>query len=328
MLCRVYLLLLLFLCAILSAGAAVPTVVVTIKPIHSLVAGVMAGVKSPILLMSGENSPHTQPVNPSELRQIRSADVVIWVGPSYEVPLRRIIESMKGRNHVVTLTDKPGMKLYPLRQGGLWGNHYHSHDEEENGDASTDAMETCENHDHDHHGDASVDGHLWLDPQNAKVIVAAITKELMVLDPPHSGKYLANSQKVIRRLEDLDRELETLLIPVIDKPYIVYHDGTQYFDRHFKTKAVGVLMGDSHYGFNAQHFLKVCNYISGHKIECVFTEPQFPTDKIHDLIKKTRTRIQTLDYLGVGLKADEDAYFLMMRRFTYEFLRGLKSPSN
>lgn len=325
--CRIYLLLLLFFCAIRSAQAAAPNVVVTIKPIHSLVAGVMAGVKSPVLLMSGENSPHTQPINPSELRKIRLADVVIWVGPSYEAPLRRIIESMKSRNHVVTLTDKPGMKLYPPRQGGLWGNHYHSDDKEKE-DANTNGIKACENHDHDHHDGVSIDGHLWLDPQNAKAIVAAVTKELMLLDPSHGAKYLENSQKVIRRLEDLTRELETLLIPVRDKPYIVYHDGTQYFDRRFKTKAVGVLMGDSHYGFNAQHFLEVCEYISGHNIECVFTEPQFPTDKIHDLIEKTRTRVQTLDYLGIGLKADEDAYFLMMRRFTYGFLRGLKSQLN
>jgi zinc transport system substrate-binding protein len=326
MLCRIYFLLLLFFCACLSSGAAVPGVVVTIKPIHSLVAGVMSGVKLPVLLMSGENSPHTQPVTPSELRKIQEAAVVIWVGPSYEAPLRRIIESVKGRSRVITLMDKPGVKLYPIRRGGLWGSHDHCSEKSCSEKGDMEAVEaTGKNHDHGNH---SMDGHLWLDPHNAKAIVVAITKELMILDPHHAEKYLSNSKNVIRRLENLDRELETLLIPVRDKPYVVYHDGTQYFDRHFKTKAVGVLMGDSHYGFNAQHFLEVCDYISTHKIECVFTEPQFPTDKIHDLLERTGIRIQTLDYLGIGLKADEDAYFLMMRRFTYEFLRGLKTPSN
>lgn len=309
--CRIYFLLLVFFVAPLTARATAPVVVVTIKPIHSLVVGVMADIKSPILLMGGEKSPHTQPLTPSEVRQIQSAQVVIWVGPSYEAPLRRVIESMKGRSHVITLIDKPGMKLYPIRQGGLWGSHDHT--------------EPCGDHNHD---GVSMDGHLWLDPHNAKMIVTVIAQELMVLDPHHKAKYLANSKKVIQRLEDLNRELEALLIPVRDKPYVVYHDGTQYFDRHFKTKAIGALMGDSHYGFNAQHFLEVCDYIGTHKIECVFTEPQFPTDQIHHLMEKTRTRIETLDYLGVGIKADEDAYFLMMRRFTYGFLRGLKRTLN
>lgn len=320
MIYRFYFFLFVFFGASFSLEAAAPVVVVTIKPIHSLVTGIMEGVKSPVLLMGGENSPHTQPVTPSELRQIQEAEVIIWVGPSYEAPLRRIIESMKGRRHVITLIDKPGMKLFPIRQGGLWGSHEHSH---ENGDVEE--VESCDNHDH---GDISLDGHIWLDPDNAKAIVTAITKELMAIDPQHEDKYLKNSQNVIRRLERLDRELDVLLIPVKEKPYVVYHDGTQYFDRHFKTNAIGALMGDSHYGFNAQHFLEVCDYISVHKVKCVFTEPQFPTDKIQDLMEKTRTRIETLDYLGVGLNPDEDAYFLMMRRFTYGFLRGLKSPLN
>lgn len=317
--CRIYFLLLVFFVASLNTRA-IPPVVVTIKPIHSLVAGVMADIMSPTLLMSGEKSPHTQPLTPSEVRQIQAAQVVIWVGPSYEAPLRRVIEAMKGRSHVITLMDKPGMKLYPIRQGGLWGSHDHSHEK-----GNLEETEHCGDHSHD---GASIDGHLWLDPHNAKMIVAVIAKELMALDPHHKAKYLANSKKVIQRLEDLDRELEALLIPVRNKPYVVYHDGTQYFDRHFKTKAIGALMGGSHYGFNAQHFLEVCDYIGSHRVGCVFTEPQFPTDKIHDLVEKTRTRIETLDYLGVGIKADEDAYFLMMRRLTYGFLRGLKSSLN
>lgn len=313
---RTYFLLLLFLGVFLSSGVAAPIVVVTIKPIHSLIVGIMNGVKSPVLLMSGESSPHTQSITPLELRQIQAADVIVWVGPSYEAPLRRSIESIKSHSHVITLIDKPGMKLYPVRQGGLWGDHNHSNENEED-------IGTC---DHGDHGNTSVDGHLWLDPQNAKKIVAAVTKDLMIFDPRHAAKYRKNAQNVLHRLEDLDRELGTLLAPLKNKPYVVYHDGTQYFDRHFKTKAVGALIGDSHYGFKAQHFLKVCDYIRAHKIECVFTEPQFPIDKIRGLVEKTRTRIQTLDYLGVGLEANEDAYFLMMRRLAYGFLRGLRNP--
>jgi len=104
---------------------------------------------------------------------------------------------------------------------------------------------------------------------------------------------------------------------------VVYHDGTQYFDRHYKTRAIGVLIGDSHYGLNAQHFLQVSEYIRVQKVSCVFTEPQFPTDIISSLMEKTGTRIETLDYLGVGLEADRDAYFVMMQNLASAFLKGL-----
>ncbi len=53
-----------FFGASLKAEAAVPNVVVTIKPIHSLVVGVIDGVKMPTLLREGDRSPHTQPLTP------------------------------------------------------------------------------------------------------------------------------------------------------------------------------------------------------------------------------------------------------------------------
>lgn len=314
---RIYFLLFILLGFCLSAGASVPNVVVTIKPVHSLVAGVMAGVKIPLLLMSGERSPHTHPLAPDEVRQISAAQVIVWVGPSYETALRRVIESAKGCQHVITLLDKPGMKLYPVRQGGLWGSHDHS-------------QEACEqpehNADHDH-DTSSIDGHLWLDPHNAKVIVKVIAEKLSDLDPQHKAAYLANSEKIIKRLEDLDQELKILLMPVKDKPYVVYHDGTQYFDRRFKTRGIGALIGDGYYGVNAKHVLQILEYIKAQQVHCIFTEPQFPTDKIHSLMgSQAGTRVKTLDYLGVGLKADEDAYFLMMRQLADAFLKGLREP--
>ena len=293
----------------IATKASVPQVVVTIKPIHSLVAGVMEGMNSPTLLMSGESSPHTQNLKPSEVRQINAAQVVVWVGPSYETALQRVIETPKVGQRIITLQDKPGMKLYPMRQGGLWGSHVHGSEEDH----------SCGHQ----HNDQDLDGHLWLDPDNAKAIVIAIAQELSVLDPKHQKDYHTNAQNVISRLEDLDQNLKEILMSVKNKPYVVYHDGTQYFDRHYKTRAIGVLIGDSHYGLNAQHFLQVSEYIRVQKVSCVFTEPQFPTDIISSLMEKTGTRIETLDYLGVGLEADRDAYFLMMQNLASAFLKGL-----
>ena len=313
MLCRIHLFFWLLSGVIFNAEAIVPNVVVTIKPIHSLVAGVMAGVKQPILLMSGERSPHTQPLAPTEVRQIQKAKIIIWVGPSYETPLTRVIEGAKSCQRVICLQDMAGLKLYPPRQGGLWGNHDHVHEHDD----------TEKNHHHVHHHH-SKDGHLWLDPQNAIVIVNGLADQLSIIDPQHADRYNENAKRVIKRLEALDDELQILLAPVRDKPYVVYHDGTQYFDRHFKTKAIGVLMGDSHYGFNAQHFLQISDYIQNNNVECVFTEPQFSTDKITTLMDNTNVHIGTLDYLGIGLKPDENAYFVMMHNLALAFIKGLK----
>lgn len=296
-----------------ASGAAVPDVVVTIKPLHSLVAGVMSGLKPPILLMEGEKSPHTQPLTPAEVRQLNEAQLIVWVGPSYEASLRQAIKAVKSSKQVITLIHQKGMRRYPIREGGLWGNH-DGHSEP----AGRFPHEAGHGHDA-----SSIDGHLWLDPRNAKVIVKRVARKLSFLDSHHKAIYWENAQKLLKRLGDLEQELKQLVGPVKNRPYVVYHDGMQYFDRRFKTKGIGALTGGGHYGASAQHLLRIADYIRIHKIRCVFTEPQFPTDQIRSVIDKTGVRIETLDYLGLGLKADENAYFSMMRNLAHGLLKGL-----
>ena len=60
-----------------AALAADPVKVVTsIKPIHSLVAGVMRGVAEPALLVKGAASPHSFNLRPSDARALNQADVI------------------------------------------------------------------------------------------------------------------------------------------------------------------------------------------------------------------------------------------------------------
>ena len=73
-----------------SAGAGpAPAVVVSIKPIHSLVAGVMDGIGAPQLLIEGAGSPHSYALRPSEARAL--ADQILARAP---VALRMIKEAM------------------------------------------------------------------------------------------------------------------------------------------------------------------------------------------------------------------------------------------
>ena len=60
----------LFFITLSSPGVAVsaPKVVVSLKPVHSLVAGVMAGAGAPELLVKGAASPHDYVLRPSEAR--------------------------------------------------------------------------------------------------------------------------------------------------------------------------------------------------------------------------------------------------------------------
>src|SRR5262245_22488985 len=77
-----------------SPTAAEPKVVVTIKPLHALVAQVMAGVGSPMLLVKGLASAHTYTLRPSEARALHEADLLVRMSETVEPFTARIVKSL------------------------------------------------------------------------------------------------------------------------------------------------------------------------------------------------------------------------------------------
>lgn len=80
-----------------SGATAAPDVVVSVKPIHSLVAAIMRGVGEPQLIVDGAASPHTYNLRPSNARKLEKADVVFWVGPGLEAFLKSCWKRLPAR---------------------------------------------------------------------------------------------------------------------------------------------------------------------------------------------------------------------------------------
>ena len=57
-------------------------VVVSIRPIHSIVSALMEGVSEPRLLLDSNESAHTFHLKPSQLKLLSNADLLITIGDS------------------------------------------------------------------------------------------------------------------------------------------------------------------------------------------------------------------------------------------------------
>ncbi len=101
-------------------AGAVPDVVVSILPLHGLVAAVMAGVGTPHLLVRGGASPHDASLRPSDARALSAAKLVVWAGPGLEAFLVKPLGALAGGARVPTLTEAPGMVLLEQRAGGVF----------------------------------------------------------------------------------------------------------------------------------------------------------------------------------------------------------------
>src|SRR5262245_29637901 len=111
-----------------AAWAAELKVVVTIKPLHALVAQVMSGVGAPELLVKGSASPHSYALKPSEARALNNADLFFRVSETVEAFTAKVVRSLPKRVEVVTLEEAPGMKLLALRTGATFEAHSHGKD--------------------------------------------------------------------------------------------------------------------------------------------------------------------------------------------------------
>ena len=114
------------LSASMSMAQADLKVVASIKPIHSLVAGVMEGTGTPTLIVEGAGSPHTYALKPSQARRLQEADLVFWVGNTLEPFLQKPLESIASKATTVTLMDVDGLNQITFREGGAFDAHGHN----------------------------------------------------------------------------------------------------------------------------------------------------------------------------------------------------------
>lgn len=292
-----------------AEAAETPKVVVTIKPIHSLISRVMEGVGVPQLIVEGSASPHTFTLKPSTARAIQDADVFVRVSDQLEPFTRKIVRSLSANVTVLTLADADGVKLLDRRQGGTFEKHEHGHEE---GAAQSDAHSGAVDV-HDDHDENGKDGHIWLDPQNAKAIAGDVAKVLEARYPEHAEKIKANAISLIADLDALDSELAAELNGSKGKSFIVFHDATQYFENHFGQSAAGSITVSPDVPPSAKRLTEVRRKLSSLGAVCVFTEPSFQPNLVAAVTEGMHARAGTIDAEGQMLAPGPGLYFELMR---------------
>ncbi len=289
-----------------SHAAEAPSVVASIPPVHSLTAGVMNGVGAPALIARSAGSAHHHVLRPSEARALHRAEVVIWIGEALEAFLAKPLESLAAKASIVTLLQTPGLGLLAPRKGGLWAS---------DGAPSARRAEA-----------GNADPHIWLDPENAKIMVGAIGAALAAKDPANGARYGANVRDLTHRLDALAAELRAQLEAFRAVPFLVYHDSFQYFEKRFGLDARGAVASAPERKPGPRRMLRLRALIKASRIGCLFADPGTPASLIHVLTGETGVGSAVLDPLGAGLAPGTDLYFALMRANTQAFVRCLSAP--
>ena len=271
----------------------------------------MTGVGTPELLVQGAASPHTYALKPSDASKLNRADVFFRMSDAMEPFTAKVAKSLPKRVQVITLQNTPGLKLYQRRSGATFDD---GHDHSDGG------------HDHDHSHDAT-DGHSWLDPVNAKILADRIAQVLSAKEPANAARFAANAASLKVKLDELSTELARDLAPVAGKPYIVFHDALQYFERRYKLRVAGSISISPDVPPSAKRLATLRKKIVSLGAVCVFAEPHFDTRLVDNLIEGTRARTGTIDPESIKIEAGPELYFALLRNLTRDLKNCLTPPA-
>ena len=327
------------------------TIVASVKPLHSLVQTVAAPAKVELLLEAGA-SPHHSSLKPSQMRSLQQASVVFYIDQSFESFLHRALKALPAKVRTHAVAREAGLTLLPVRKEGAWqahqhhslheqhgnrpGHHEHDHDEEQtdgheheheqhgnrpghhehdHDEEQTDGHE----HEHEQHGDTpgdynSSDMHVWLDMENAVRIVQFIARKLGAVNPAGRGMYEANAAAFAVRAAEVDAQLRDRLAAVTERPFIVFHDAYQYFERRYGLTAVGSIAAHPGRPLSVHAVRQLRDKIKHSGAVCVFREPQFSDKAISTVIRDGSVKIGVLDPLGAGLQSGAGMYFDLLIR--------------
>lgn len=312
-----------------SSALAAPLVVVSIKPIHSLVSAVMGETGTPDLLIEGAGSPHGYQLKPSQAARLQDANVIFWIGPELESFLEKTIETVATKAKSVALIDAPEVHRLPPRSGGAIEEHVHhgetGHEVEHDHEATHENEHESEHDEgHDHHAE-TVDPHVWLDPENAKAFVTTIAETLSAEDSENAEVYRANAASEIERLKGMSAEINAKLSPVRGRPFVVFHDAYQYFEHRFDIEAAGSITVNPELKPGAERVSEIRTKLKSLQAACVFSEPQFEPKIIKVVTEGTSARAGVLDPIGANLAAGPDQYQNLLMGMADAFVDCLTS---
>jgi protein SCO1/2 len=271
------------LCAFALAAQAAQDfdVVVTIKPIHSIVAGLMRDIGTPGLLIDGEETPFTFKPGVEQKQRLQKASLVIWVGPELEKTLQPTLTQLPDKVRIVEMLARKDLKVLPSRF---------------NADERAPFF--------------------WMDDRNAIIMLDLLTEVLIEIDPARSHVYERNRRRMLIPLKRLDREYEYGYRGLKSGVGVQYFDILHYFEQAYALKVVDQVAATPWDKVTASDLLRVRGKLQSEQANCLFLDKSMPAENAELITAGLNINTGELDVLGRDFEPGEDLYIKLMNHNT------------
>jgi zinc transport system substrate-binding protein len=169
-------------------------VVVTIFPLYDFARNIGGDKVTVTMLLPPASDAHHYELKPNDIVRVSKSDIFLFISFEMEQWAYKIINAAAEKTNMLAVETGQGASLLPLPAS-------HEHDAAHQSERKEIAPEHT----------AKYDPHIWLDFDNARIIIDNITKALIFKDPKNSEYYKKNAQNYKRGLMELDQKYKAQL---------------------------------------------------------------------------------------------------------------------
>jgi protein SCO1/2 len=272
---------LLLLLPILARAAVDLQVATTIKPVHSILSGLLKDIGEPGLLIPEGRTPFDFEPDDATREALARTTLLFWVGPELEKTLQPLIAGLPESVRVVELLSRKDLKVLPSRANPEQRNPF-----------------------------------FWMDDRNAIILLDLLTEILIEVDPARSHIYSRNRLRLLKPLKRIDREYEYGYRGLQAGTGAEYYDALHYFEQAYALKIVGHVATTPWDPVDTEALLRLRGRMLEFRANCLFTERGMPAANLDLLTAGQEIAIGELDPLGLQFEPGEALYLELMRHNT------------
>ena len=278
-------LLLAFTLALTPCAAAAETLVTSFFPVYLFTLNLTQGledVEVVCLTPPSAGCLHDYQLQTGDMKRLARADVFLINGAGMEGYLSGVFEAF------------PDLPVVDASVGVTLLESCIEHDHDHDEDAEAEAEEVHDDHHHE------MNAHIWLDAQNAVIMVSNLADGLMTLLPGHADAIAANRSAYVDRLTALDAELRDALSGIGHADVITFHEAFPYFANAYGLHVAAVLNHEPEDALSPRALADLCETVAHLGNPPLFIEPQYEDSAARIVSRETGAAIHTLDPIVTG----------------------------
>ena len=294
------------------AGAENLTVNCTTYPVWLLTREITAGVKNvrtELMIPAGTGCPHEYVLTPADMRKLGAKNlIVVRNGLGLDDFVLRPLEKMNPKAPVIDAC----ASLAALHSE-CGHDHHHGHDGHHHGH---------DGHHHGHHRHEHVNPHLFASPDTALGMAENIASGLCKADPANAARYRENTARFASGLRQLVKEAEALRPLVKGKAVAVQHGVFDYLARLLDLTVAAEIRGEGT-APSAAEMRKLVKVMRDHRVQVIFTEPQYSAQTALTLARECGIPVCRLDPAASGPADPPPGYLCRTMRENLKKIRSV-----